>query len=92
MNKNLIVALLTFLCSNSYSQKRFLSWGQQNIENYTKEMYDEAQGLSTLDLLSKNINDKSWSGIFLTLNTSLKNYSKDNNYLKELANQITNGV
>ncbi|PWL40489.1 hypothetical protein DKG77_00835 [Flagellimonas aquimarina] len=53
-------------------------------------MYDKAQKLSSTELLSKNISDKSWSAIFLTLNASVNNYAKDTIYLKKLANQITN--
>lgn len=79
------------LCSyNAFAQKLLASWSQQNIENYTKEMYDEAQKLTPSELISKNLSDKSWSDVFLTLNASVNNYSKDNAYLKELANQIPN--
>lgn len=85
----LLLILITF-CQNSFSQKMLTSWSQQNIENYTKEMYDEAQKLSTTELLSKNIEDNSWSSIFLTLNASVNNYKEDKDYLKELAKQITN--
>ncbi len=53
-------------------------------------MYDQAQKLTSAELLSKNLNDKSWSAVFLTLNASANNYSKDSNYLKGLAYQITN--
>lgn len=78
------------ICYDSFSQKLLASWSQQNIENYTKEMYDEAQKLTTSELLVKNVNDKSWSAVFLTLNASVNNYSKDAVYLRELANYVTN--
>jgi hypothetical protein len=55
-------------------------------------MYDEAQKLTTSELLTKNLNDKSWSAVFLTLNASVNNYSKDDTYLKGLANQVTNST
>ncbi len=90
MNKFIILALVIFIYHNSYSQRLLISWSQQNIENYTKEMYDEAQKLTTSELLSKNLNDRSWSAVFLTINASVNNYSKDINYLKELANQVSN--
>lgn len=90
MKKKLFLILLTLCSYNSFSQKLLTSWSQQNIENYTKEMYDEAQKLTSSELLSKNLNDKTWSAVFLTLNASVNNYSKDSNYLKELANQISN--
>jgi hypothetical protein len=77
-------------CQYTFSQKLLTSWGQQNIENYTKEMYNEAQKLTSTELLNKNLNDNYWSEVFLTLNASVNHYSKDTNYLKELANQITN--
>ena len=73
-----------------FSQKLLVSWSQQNIENYTKEMYDDAQKLTSTELLVKNLNDKSWSNVFLTLNASVNNYSKDSTYLKGLTNQISN--
>ncbi|MFN8211769.1 MAG: hypothetical protein U0T33_12510 [Bacteroidales bacterium] len=53
-------------------------------------MYDAAQKLTPSELLSKNLNDKSWSAVFLTMNASINNYSKDSTYLKELTNQIIN--
>ena len=90
MKKFIILALVLFIYQNSYSQKLLFSWSQQNIENYTKEMYDEAQKLTSSELLSKNLNDKSWSAVFLTLNASINHYSKDTSYLKGLANQVTN--
>lgn len=69
-----------------------VSWSQQNIENYTREMYDKAQKLSSLELLTKNLNDESWSAVFLTQNASINNYSSDSTYLKGLANQLTNST
>ncbi|MFB9079410.1 hypothetical protein ACFFLS_05945 [Flavobacterium procerum] len=53
-------------------------------------MYDEAQKLTSAELLTKNLDDKSWSAVFLTLNASLNNYAKDKDYLNSLANQLTN--
>lgn len=85
----LLLILITF-SQNSFSQKLLASWSQQNIENYTKEMYDDAQKLTSSELLSKNINDDSWSSIFLTLNASVNNYKEDKVYLTELVKQITN--
>ena len=90
MNKLILLILLVITFNLSYSQKLLTSWSQQNIENYTKEMYDEAQKLTSIELLSKNVNDKSWSSIFLTLNASVNNYKNDKDYLKSLANQVTN--
>lgn len=90
MKKIIILTLVVFIYQNSFSQRLLASWSQQNIENYTREMYDAAQKLTTSELLSKNLNDKSWSEVFLTINASINNYSKDTSYLKELANQITN--
>ena len=92
MKKNFFLILLAVCSYKSFSQKLLTSWSQQNIENYTKEMYDEAQKLTTSELLSKNLNDKSWSAVFLTLNASVNNYSKDTFYLKALANQIANNT
>ncbi|WP_216818567.1 hypothetical protein [Solirubrum puertoriconensis] len=86
------ILLLLLVCSTykSYSQKVLTSWSQQNIENYTKDMYDEAQKLTSAQLLIKNANDTSWSDVFLTLNASVNNYSKDIGYLKALAAQVIN--
>ncbi len=90
MKKNLSLILTIFILNISYSQSRLVSWSQSNIENYTKEMYDKAQKLSTDELLEKNLNDSYWSEIFLTLNASVNNYSNDTEYQKQLAYQITN--
>lgn len=90
MNKQILIILLVITFNFSYSQKLLTSWSQQNIENYTKEMYEEAQKLKSAELLTKNLNDKSWSAVFLTLNASINNYAKDSDYLNSLANQLTN--
>jgi hypothetical protein len=90
MKKILFFVSLVFCYYESFSQKILTSWSQQNIENYTKEMYDEAQSLTSSELLMKNINDKTWSAVFLTLNASVNNYSKDAVHLAGLANQIVN--
>ena len=84
--------LLTLCSYQSFSQKVLTSWSQQNIEDYTKEMYDEAQRLTVSELLTKNINDQTWSAVFLTLNASINHYSKDSIYLRALARQITNST
>lgn len=90
MTKATSLILLLISYQFAFSQKLLTSWSQQNIENYTKEMYDEAQKLTSAELLNKNLNDSYWSEVFLTLNASINHHSKDNEYLKELANQITN--
>ncbi len=90
MIKSILFCFLTICFFESFSQRVLVSWSQQNIENYTKEMYDAAQKLHSADLLVKNVNDKSWSDVFLTLNASINNYSNDTGYLKALAEQITN--
>ncbi len=90
MNKLIPIVLLSFFCNSFYSQKLLTSWSQQNIENYTREMYDATQKLTAAELLSKNLNDKSWSAVFLTLNASINNYKSDKDYLQSLAKQITN--
>ncbi len=92
MTKYLLLLLLTISSFKSSSQKLLASWSQQNIENYTKEMYDDAQKLTTAELLTKNLTDKSWSAVFLTLNASINNYSKDSAYFKALANQLVDNT
>lgn len=90
MKKLTILLILITFGQELYSQKLLTSWSQQDIENYTKEMYDNAQKLTTTQLLAKNINDDSWSSVFLTLNASVNNYKENKEYLIELAKQITN--
>ena len=92
MIKNVFLIVLILGSYKSFSQKMLVSWSQQNIDDYTKEMYDEAQKLTALELLTKNLNDQSWSAVFLTLNASINNYSKDSIYLRALANQVTNNT
>ncbi|MDC8004097.1 hypothetical protein POV27_08530 [Aureisphaera galaxeae] len=87
--KHIIIALV-FLSNSAISQSRLVSWSQSNIENYTKEMYDKAQKLTTDELLEKNLNDIYWSEVFLTLNASVNNYANNTEYQKQLAKQITN--
>lgn len=92
MKKNFFLLLLIISACQSFSQKVLTAWSQQTIENYTKEMYDAAQKLTTSELLAKNLADKSWSAVFLTLNASINNYSKDTAYLKSLAKQVANNT
>jgi hypothetical protein len=92
MTKSFFLILFTICYFKSFSQRLLTSWSQKNIENYTKEMYEEAQKLTASELLNKNLNGKSWSAVFLTLNASINNYSKDSFYLKALANQIANNT
>jgi len=90
--KNTITLTITilFCCNNVFSQRLLTSWSQQNIENYTLEMYNAAQKLTATELLGKNLKDQSWGEVFLTLNVSVNNYSTDTAYLKGLANEVTN--
>lgn len=90
MRKYLLIFILAGCFGNSYSQKVLVSWGQNTIENYTKDMYDAAQKLSPAELLTKNLEANSWSGVFLVLNASINNYAKEATYLKALAGQLTN--
>jgi hypothetical protein len=90
MRKSSLFIILTLWFCNSFSQSVLASWSQQNIENYTREMYDVAQKLTATELLIKNLNDKSWNEVFLTLNASVNNYLNDTPYLKALARQLTN--
>ena len=90
MKKILFLAMLVLCTCQSFSQRVLTSWSQAVIENYNKEMYDEAQKLTPESLLSKNLADTTWSSVFLTLNASVNNYKNDTNYLVELANQIPN--
>jgi hypothetical protein len=90
MNKIILIAMLMLYSYQSFSQKTLISWGQGFIENYNKEMYADAQKLTSSELLSKNLKDTTWADVFLTLNASINNYKNDINYLKELANQIPN--
>ncbi|WP_240642458.1 hypothetical protein [Nonlabens xiamenensis] len=90
MKKLILLLILITFGHELYSQKLLTSWSQHDIENYTREMYDNAQKLTTTELLAKNINDDSWSSVFLTLNASVNNYKENKEYLIELAKQITN--
>lgn len=90
MKKNLIIIFSLAMSLHVFSQRLLTSWSQQNIENYTKEMYDDAQKLSASQLLEKNLKDQYWSEVFLTLNASINNFQKDTEYQKSLVNQITN--
>ncbi|MBX0291088.1 hypothetical protein K3G63_11590 [Hymenobacter sp. HSC-4F20] len=88
--KKVILILLLLGVNNAFSQRILVSWSQRNIEGLTKEEYDEVQKLSSEQLTDKNVKDASWADVFLTLNASVNNYSKDKIYLRRLANQITN--
>jgi hypothetical protein len=92
MKKGSLILILIFYSFQVFSQRLLVSWSQQNIENYTKEMYDDAQKLKASELLIKNLNDKSWSSVFLTLNASVNHYKKDTSYLTGLAEQISNNT
>ncbi|MFP9097842.1 hypothetical protein ACLI09_02205 [Flavobacterium sp. RHBU_24] len=51
--KAVLLIALSLCCSTTFSQKLLTSWSQQNIENYTLEMYNEAQKLTPEALLKK---------------------------------------
>ena len=98
MNKNhqyttmrIFVFLILISCfGKTFSQQILMSWSQQNVEGLTKEKYDSAQELTFNQLLEKNITDDNWCDVFLTLNSSINNQSSNQEYLQELAEQITN--
>jgi len=90
IKKIYLVIVLFWSFNTTYAQKVLGSWSQQNITNYTRERYDAAQQLTAAQLLEKNLQDSYWSEIFLTLSASVNNYEKDTNYLRSLAEQITN--
>jgi hypothetical protein len=91
--KKLSLFILLFLSYlHTSAQQLLASWSQKNIENYTKEMYDEAQKLSTAELLNKNLHPTYWSEVFLVLNASNNNYRSDTGYLQELAQQLTDNT
>lgn len=79
------------MCLNvAYSQKILLSWNPSNIEKYTKELYDDAQKLSSKELIDKNLKDEYWGEFFITLQAFINRYSKETDFLESLANQLTN--
>lgn len=90
MKKIISIAIILICYQSAISQQLLTSWSQQDIENYTKEMYDEAQKLSTSELLTKNLNVQYWSEIFLILNASVNNYSENTEYKKKLTTQLIN--
>lgn len=82
--------MLFLMCLNiAYSQKLLLSWNPSNIVKYTKEMYDEAQELSPKELIYKNMKDEYWGEVFITMQAFINHYAKDKDFLKSLANQLT---
>lgn len=89
MRKFFALFFVILLTRDCFSQRILTAWSQQNIENYTREMYDAAQKLTPAELLEKNRNDTYWSEVFLTLNASVNNYKSDQAYQKELARQLT---
>jgi hypothetical protein len=88
MKKTFFIIIFTFFSFQVFSQQLLMSWSQQDIQNYTKEMYDAAQKRTSSELLANNLTDKSWSDVFLTLNASVNNYSTDSSYLKALTAQL----
>lgn len=92
MRGTLLLAICLFFVATSFSQRRLVSWSQQNIENFTKEMYDAAQKLSPTELLAKNLADKTWAEVFSTFNASVNNYEKDTSFWKSLAGMVANNT
>ena len=58
MKKTSLILLLSLWSCQLFSQKLLIAWGQSDIENYSKEMYDDAQKLTSSELLVKNLNDR----------------------------------
>ncbi len=48
MKKTSFIIILTLCSYQLFSQKLLVAWGQQDIENYTKEMHDDAQKLTSI--------------------------------------------
>jgi predicted nucleic acid-binding protein len=90
IRKILLFVLVTLLSYQLHSQQMLTSWSQNTIENYTKEMYDEAQKLTSTQLVQKNLRANSWSEVFLTFNASVNNYTNDAEYKNALVAQIRN--
>lgn len=88
--KKLLLIYFIFSYFLSNAQKVLVSWGQQTIEELTEEKFNDAQKLTAEQLLEKNRNDKTWCDVFLTLNSSVNNQSKNSDYLKALTEQLTN--
>lgn len=83
-----LIALLSV--SSAVAQSVLVSWSQQNIANYTQEMYDAYQVKSQQELLEVNRNLAYWSEVFLVMNASLNNFSTDLDYQKKLVNELNN--
>ncbi|WP_295794932.1 hypothetical protein [Mucilaginibacter sp.] len=92
MKKISFIIIFLFFSYQVVSQQLLMAWSQQDIPNYTKDMYDAAQKWTSSELLAKNLTSKSWSDVFLTLNASINNYSKDSSYLKALTGQLLNNT
>jgi hypothetical protein len=88
--KKLSIIILILNFHLFFTQKILVSWGQQTIEGLTEEKFNDAQKLTSEQLLKKNVNDKTWCDIFLTLNSSVNNQTKNKDYLKGLTDQIIN--
>jgi len=92
MKKTLTLILLIICLSEAHSQKMLMSWGQKDIEGWTKEKYDESQKLTFEQLLESNLTAKTWSDIFAIINASVNNYSSNQQYYNSLVEQITNST
>lgn len=92
MKKLFLITILITYSFQSFSQQLLIAWGHSDIENCTKEVYDAAQKLTSVKLLTNNLSVKSWADAFLIMNSSINNYKKDSTYLKSLTGQITNNT
>ena len=89
MKKVVFIVALIYCFNGAFSQKLLMSWSTRDIEGLTKEKYDLAQEFTFEYLLEKNLLDDTWCEVFLTLNSSSKNHSSNQEYLRRLVEQIT---
>jgi len=92
MRKIVIIVVLVCCFSETYSQKMLMSWGQKDIEGWTKEKWELSQTLTVNQLLDRNLSAESWSDFFAILNASINNYTTNQEYLNNLVEQITDTI
>ncbi len=86
--KHTIIVILLFFCNSLISQSLLVSWGMDDIEGLTRQVFDDARKLNADDWLEKNKNATTWRDVFLTIN-NVAEHKANIELLLALADQIT---
>ena len=86
--KRILTGLLMLGVLHSNAQSRLISWGMNDVENLTEDVFNAARTTSPEQWLNKNKNAKTWCDVFLCIN-NVAEYKSDTELMLGFAEQLT---